>query len=199
LARLRVDGFASLHAGPQPGTVLTVPVKVTGPKLYVNADAKQGELRTEIRDAKSGKAIPGYSLGNDPALDTTLPLREDAARVPMRWQENRAVSGLVGREVRLSSSKFRLHRPRVGGAATGKLGPAPRDAAPHRPRVGGSHDGLRLGRLRAIWPHSGRQSSLSPTRGRWWDDDALWNGDLELLRLYFALRDAHLYSFWFGD
>jgi len=101
LARLRLDGFASLYAGPQSGSVLTSPVKVTGRTLYVNVDAEAGELRAEVRDAASGAAIPGYALGDGSAPDPAVPVRDNATCVPIRWREKRDVSELVGREVRL--------------------------------------------------------------------------------------------------
>jgi len=103
LARLRLDGFASLGAGPQPGSVLTVPVKVAARRLCVNADAKAGELRTEIRDATDGTAILGY------ALEAAVPVCANATCVPVRWQQKSDVSGLAGREVRLCFSLRNAH------------------------------------------------------------------------------------------
>ena len=128
LSRLRMDGFASLHAGREPGVVLTVPVKIAGKKLYVNVDAGAGELRVELRDATTGRGIPGYSLGNflcdryvsaegggqklrvgtgarfedDPVENDTVPVRENATRVAAHWQKKVDVSDLLGREVRVN-------------------------------------------------------------------------------------------------
>ena len=110
-----------------------------------------------------------------------------------------------------SSSKFGLHRPRVGGAATGRLAPALRNVAPHRPRVGGSHDSLRLkalarfGRViaanhrfhrhgvggepvtRSRLPALACQSFPHRHRVGGGSDNALRNRDLELLTLVAAV------------
>lgn len=104
LARLRVDGFASLRGGPQPGTVLTVPVKVTGPRLYVNVDAKAGELRTEIRDVENRGAMAGRAMGENSAQDAALPVRENATRVAIEWRAGEDLSKWLGQEVRLCFS-----------------------------------------------------------------------------------------------
>lgn len=136
LARLRVDGFASVHAGENLGVVLTKPVRVSGPTLYVNADAAQGELRAEIRDAQTGRAIPGYSLGfyvrdryvysddgsrkalrtgtgarfeDDPSENDTVPICENGTALPVRWRVKTALSDLLGREVRICFALRNAH------------------------------------------------------------------------------------------
>ena len=50
LAVLRRDGFISLDADEEAGTVLTKPFSLLGQQLFVNVDAPQGELRTEVLD-----------------------------------------------------------------------------------------------------------------------------------------------------
>jgi 8-oxo-dGTP pyrophosphatase MutT (NUDIX family) len=101
LARMRLDGFASLHAGPQSGSVLTVPLKVTGRKLYVNADAEHGELRIEVRDAENSDKLNGYALADDPSQDAAVPVCENAVCVPVRWRQKDDLSELLGQEVQL--------------------------------------------------------------------------------------------------
>lgn len=101
LARLRLDGFASLQAGQKPGTVVTKPVEVTGPTLYVNADATGGEIRAEVLDAATGKPIPGFTL-----TDCHLPAKANGTRLPVSWQTKGDVAALRGRTVQLS---FALH------------------------------------------------------------------------------------------
>lgn len=60
LATLRKDGFASLDAGPQEGTVTTKPFTSESGTLTVNYQADTGSLRAEIlRD--DGSVVPGYS------------------------------------------------------------------------------------------------------------------------------------------
>ncbi len=125
LARLRRDGFISMRADDEPGVLLTRVVEVTGSRLHVNVDAEDGELRAEIRDARTGRAIPGYSLGNryphrfnaterqtcgaeiDAAPDTSMPLTEDILDGAVHWQAGDDLSGLRGKLVRI---QFYLRR-----------------------------------------------------------------------------------------
>ena len=111
LARLRMDGFVSIYAGEQevPGTVLTRPVKVTGPNLYLNVDASKGELFTEIRDAATGKAINDYALIDELNRSACLPVCKNAISVPVRWQRKKDVSELLGREVIIHFSLNNAH------------------------------------------------------------------------------------------
>lgn len=56
LAVLRRDGFVSLDAGADRGTLVTKPFVPAGTTLCVNVDAKDGELEVEVLDA-TGKPI----------------------------------------------------------------------------------------------------------------------------------------------
>jgi len=68
LATLRRDGFVSMNAGPEPGTLVTKPLewdqRQTGRSiLYVNAEVGQGGyLKVSVSDAEAGSVIEGYSL-----------------------------------------------------------------------------------------------------------------------------------------
>jgi len=128
VARMRMDGFASLYGGAKPGVVLTTPITVTGSKLYVNVNAARGELRAELRDASTGRVIPGYSLGeyvatravfsddgsalghrmgtgyrfdDDVDGNDTVPLSEDSTAVAVRWNSGDDLTSLVDRKVRI--------------------------------------------------------------------------------------------------
>ena len=128
LARMRMDGFASLYADAEPGVILTTPLKITGSKLYANVDAARGELRAELRDALTGRVIHGYSLGEyvatralfnddgsalghrlgtgarfneDPSENDTIPVCEDSTAVAVKWTGGDDLTPLVGREVRV--------------------------------------------------------------------------------------------------
>ncbi len=94
-ARLRLDGFASVHAGESAGTIVTKPVTVTGSRLAVNVDAKDGELRTALLDADAGKPIDGYTLGE------SIPVRENGVSVPLRWQARDNVETLRNQRLRI--------------------------------------------------------------------------------------------------
>ncbi|MGH7173352.1 MAG: hypothetical protein ACRELF_06330, partial [Gemmataceae bacterium] len=60
LATLRRDGFASLDAGPDGGTLATRPVRFGGKYLFVNADTAAGELTAEVLD-EQGKVVAGLA------------------------------------------------------------------------------------------------------------------------------------------
>ncbi len=118
-ARMRRDGFVSLRAGNDPGVLLTKLFEVTGSRLHVNADAGAGELRAEIRDADTGYAIPGFSLGEyyprrfnaverercaariAAAPNTTVPLSEDTRDGVLCWEGGSDLSRLKGKQIRL--------------------------------------------------------------------------------------------------
>lgn len=81
LARWRLDGFASLDAGPEGGILETKPWTAEEGKLTVNADLSDGELRVELLDPVSGRAWPGYGLAE------SVPISGDSIRHLVRWQE----------------------------------------------------------------------------------------------------------------
>jgi hypothetical protein len=62
-AVLRRDGFASMDAGPDGGTLTTRPVAFTGNHLFVNAACPDGELRAEILDA-DGRPVAPFTREN---------------------------------------------------------------------------------------------------------------------------------------
>ncbi len=95
LARLRLDGFASVHAGEKHGTVVTKPVTITGSTLTVNVAAARGELRAELIDAGTERVIDGYGT------DDCLPVCQTAVSVPLRWREHETVEPLRNRTVRI--------------------------------------------------------------------------------------------------
>jgi hypothetical protein len=95
LARLRLDGFASLRAGATEGEVVTTSLPVNGKSLYVNAAAQAGTLKAELLEAATGTTIPGYSLTDSVAL------RTDAVRAKLQWQDVTDLSALAGRSVKI--------------------------------------------------------------------------------------------------
>jgi hypothetical protein len=65
---LRTDGFVSVHAGYQPGELVTRPLTFTGNNLVLNyATSAAGSIRVEIQDAR-GHPIPGFALEESPLL-----------------------------------------------------------------------------------------------------------------------------------
>jgi hypothetical protein len=98
LAKLRLDGFASLHAGNTAGSVVTKSLPVNGKSLYVNAAAQAGTLKAELLDAATGEVIPGYTLAKSVALQT------DAVRARLQWKGVTGLSALAGRSVKIRFS-----------------------------------------------------------------------------------------------
>jgi len=88
LAVLRRDGFVSLDAGKQEGTIVTEPFKVSGSKLFVNVNAFKGDLRVEVLD-KHGAV-----------LAASVPMNGDLLRGEVEWQKG-DIAALRGNAVSL--------------------------------------------------------------------------------------------------
>jgi hypothetical protein len=93
LATLRRDGFTSMRAFDDEGTLTTRPVRFNGRHYFVNADADEGELRVEILDANL-EVIPPFSRSN------CIPFRGDSTMERIRWQGADDLSGVAGKPVR---------------------------------------------------------------------------------------------------
>ncbi|WP_233200438.1 hypothetical protein [Blastopirellula marina] len=93
---LRLDGFASVQARGEKGSVTTKPLTFTGDQLAINfATSAAGSIQVEIQDAE-GNPIPGYTLKD--ASETI----GNAIDRPVRWKEKGYdVSELAGKTVRL--------------------------------------------------------------------------------------------------
>jgi len=79
LAMLRRDGFVSMDAGAGQGSLVTRPILFTGKCLFVNANAKEGELRVEILDTR-GNAIPPFTA------DRCVPVHSNSTLHHVQWQ-----------------------------------------------------------------------------------------------------------------
>jgi hypothetical protein len=100
MAKLRRDGFASMDAGEQAGTLTTTPVTFTGRFPFVNVIAAGGELRTEILD-EQGKVIEPFSLKN------SVPVKADSTHQRISWSGAADLAALAGKPLR-----FRFHLTR---------------------------------------------------------------------------------------
>ena len=97
LAILRRDGFASMDAGDEMGTLETRPLRFHGSQLFVNAANPDGQLRVEVLD-ESGHAIEPFTL------DRCEIIRCDSTCQIVRWREGPGLNSLAGHPVR-----FRFH------------------------------------------------------------------------------------------
>ena len=93
LAFLRRDGFASLEAGAEAGSVTTRPVTFSGSRVFVNAAAGGGEVRVEILD-ESGHPIEPYTVAR------CQPVTGDRTLAAVAWKGAEDVAALRGKTVR---------------------------------------------------------------------------------------------------
>ena len=93
LAFLRRDGFASMNADSQAGTLTTRPVTFKGLHLFVNTNCADGSLRVELLD-ESGSPISPFTLTN------SIPVSADKTLIQIAWKDTADLSRLVGQTVR---------------------------------------------------------------------------------------------------
>ncbi len=93
--KLRLDGFASLHASYDGGEMVTHPLTFSGDELELNYSASAaGSIRVEIQDV-SGRPLPGFSLSECPEI-----IGDEIQRI-VSWEQGSEVGGLAGQAVRL--------------------------------------------------------------------------------------------------
>lgn len=97
LATLRRDGFASMDAVNEEGTLTTRPLTFKGRHLFLNADAAAGEIRVSVLDA-NGKPQERLSERR------CVPVTTDHTLQPVRWARGVNLSSLGSKPVR-----FRFH------------------------------------------------------------------------------------------
>lgn len=94
IAKWRLDGFLSLDAGPDEGTLVTKPLYFSGTKLEINANAKGGSITMELTDA-DGKPLDGF------ALSDCDPLSDDVVHHIVSWRGKTDLTLLAGRPTRV--------------------------------------------------------------------------------------------------
>lgn len=92
---LRTDGFASVHAGADPGEMRTKPLMFKGRELTLNyATSAGGSLRVEIQDAH-GAPLPGFALAD------CTPMVGDTIDQAVRWKKDPDLGKWAGQPIRL--------------------------------------------------------------------------------------------------
>lgn len=97
LAVLRRDGFVSLDADDKEGSITTKPFTPPGGELYVNVDARNGQLLAELYDEH----------GN--VLARTKPIQGDSPRVQLEWADGK----LTDVERQAVNLRFKLRNARL--------------------------------------------------------------------------------------
>ena len=91
VTRGRLVGY---HAGDSEGELLTRPFLLNGPRLLLNADARDGMVKAALVNA-DGTRIPEYSQ-----LDCE-PIKKNGLELPLRWKNGADLGKRVGTVVRL--------------------------------------------------------------------------------------------------
>lgn len=91
----RVDGFVSVQAGGQGGTLLTKPFTFTGKRLRLNCQTRDGgSVKVTVTDA-AGKPIKDFSG------KAGVPIRGDFVDQVVSWKQGTDVNALSGKVIRL--------------------------------------------------------------------------------------------------
>ena len=91
----RTDGFVSVNASYEGGSLLTKPITYDGNELVLNmSTSAAGSIRAELTDSE-GKALPGFALADCQEL-----FGDDTQRV-VKWKQGSSVAVHKGKPVRL--------------------------------------------------------------------------------------------------
>ena len=94
LAKLRLDGFVSMDAGHETGTLITKPFLVDGDSLSINAAARGGSVAVAVLD-EHGIQHEGF-----PRADCAL-FDGDSVDHRVTWRTKTSLDDLRGRPARL--------------------------------------------------------------------------------------------------
>ena len=103
LARWRLDGFVSINANADTGTLTTRPVTFTGNRLNINAESVDGEIAVELLD-EAGRPIEGYEAAS------CVPFKGDDVRYEMAWKQGGDLAALAGKPIKV---KVHMRRARL--------------------------------------------------------------------------------------
>jgi hypothetical protein len=91
---MRRDGFASMDAGDEHGSLTTRVIAFNGEELFVNCDARDGELRVEVL-GDDGKVLAPFENKN------CQPIRTNSTCQRVSWNGVRNLAHLKNRPVSL--------------------------------------------------------------------------------------------------
>jgi len=94
LGTLRLDGWVSIDAGADAGTLTTKSLVLGGTKLIINGEAPEGEIAVEVLD-EMDQPLAGFGKGD---CDTFM---GDSVRHVVTWRGDSDVTGFAGKRVGL--------------------------------------------------------------------------------------------------
>ncbi|MCZ6678658.1 MAG: hypothetical protein O7E52_15605 [Candidatus Poribacteria bacterium] len=103
LATLRLDGFASINASYDGGTITTTPLRSNGGSLSLNVKSDYGNVLVECLDP-ANQPIPGYSK------DDCLPIQVDSVDAQVKWRDKADLAELKEKPFKL---RFHLFNARL--------------------------------------------------------------------------------------
>ena len=109
LAKLRLDGFVSVEAGDDGGTLVTKPFRCQGGTLSINANARGGGVSVAVL-GEEGIQKDGYGRLNCAQFDG------DSVSHRVTWRESLSLEPLKGETIRL---KFYLRSAKLFSFAVG--------------------------------------------------------------------------------
>ena len=107
LAKLRLDGFASMDAAEEEGFLVTKPFTCEGEDLLINAFARGGEITVAVLD-ESGHHFGDYYSGFR-KIDCS-PFDSNSLRHKVTWRHYTSLASLKGKTIRL---KFYLRNAQL--------------------------------------------------------------------------------------
>jgi len=107
LARLRLDGFASLDTGHWPGDLLTRPLDGVESDLYLNLNGAHGWAEIECLATETGEVL---------AVSERIE-RRDGTAIPVIWKSGSGLPAQRPVRLRLKMCQSRLYAFWFGGAA----------------------------------------------------------------------------------
>ena len=110
LAKLRLDGFVSVDAADETGSLVTKPFRCEGGPLTINASARDGMVGVAVLDG-SGTQYQGYSRQECALFDG------DSINHRVTWRDQLSFEDLKGKNVRL---KFYLRSAMLYAFTVGK-------------------------------------------------------------------------------
>ena len=95
-AALRTDGFVSLQADYEGGTVTTRPFTFAGSRLRLNySTSAAGSIRVDVQDTLQGRRCQGFGLADCPII-----FGDELERI-VTWKSGPDLARLAGQSIRL--------------------------------------------------------------------------------------------------